>query len=234
MIEVQSVSKKFGTQWVLKNTSWSVRDKKILGLLGPNGAGKSTTIKLIIGLLYCTEGKILIDGENILKNPLATRKKIGYLPEDPFLYRELKVYDYLNFICGLRSIPPKKRTAQIEKSVEKLNLQEVAFKPIKILSKGFRQRVGIAQSLIGSPSILIFDEPSTGLDPQQVFELRNIIKALKKDHTVILSTHVLPEVEQICDEVVILDKGCVKSQCSLTEMLNRYKSLEDFFIKVTQ
>ncbi len=234
MVEIQSVSKKFGTQWALKNTSWSVRDKKTLGLLGPNGAGKSTTIKLIMGLYYCTEGNILVDGEDLLKKPLAARKKIGYLPEYPFLYNELKVYDHLNFVCGLKSIPSKKRADQIEKSVEKLNLQEVAFKPIGILSKGFRQRVGVAQSLIGNPNILILDEPSAGLDPQQVFELRNIIKALKKDHTVILSSHVLSEVEQTCDEVVILDRGSVKAQCSLMELLNKHKSLEDFFIKVTQ
>ena len=234
MIEIQSVSKKFGSQWVLKNTSWSVRDRKALGLLGPNGAGKSTTMKLIMGLYCCTEGNILVDGENILKNPRAVKKKIGYLSENPFFYRELKVYDYLDFICGLRSIPGKMRITEIEKSVEKLKLQDVLFKPVEILSKGFRQRVGIAQSLLGNPDILIFDEPSSGLDPQQVFELRNIIKALKKDHIVILSTHVLSEVEQICDEVVVLDKGCVKAQCTLVELLEKYRNLEDFFIKVTK
>ena len=234
MIEIQSVSKKFGTQWVLKDVSWSVRSKKALGLLGPNGAGKSTTMKLIMGLHYCTEGEIFIDGENVLKNPLETKRKIGYLPENPFFYGELKVYDYLDFICGLRSVPKKKRTTEIEKSVEKLNLQEVTFKSVKVLSRGFRQRVGIAQSLIGNPGVLILDEPSAGLDPQQVFELRNTIKDLKKDHTVILSTHVLSEVEQICDEVVILSKGCVKTQCPLEELLNKHKNLEDFFIKVTQ
>ena len=234
MIKVQNVSKKFGDQWVLKNTSWSIKDQKTLGLLGPNGAGKTTTMKLIMGLYRPTEGQIFIDGENHLKNPLETRKKIGYLSETPSLYEELKVYDQLNFICGLKSIPPKKRSDEIEKSLEKLNLKSVAFKPIKILSKGFRQRVGIAQSLIGTPPILIFDEPSSGLDPQQVFELRNIIKSFKKDHIVIVSTHILSEVEQICDEVVILDKGSVKIQSPLSKILHKDKSLEDFYMKTVQ
>ena len=234
MIEIQDVSKRFGDQWVLKNTSWSVKDQKTLGLLGPNGAGKTTTMRLIMGLYRPTEGQILIDGESCLKNPLNIRKKIGYLPENPFLYEELKVYDQLNFICGLKSIPLKKRSDEIEKSLEKLNLKDVAFKPIRILSKGFRQRVGIAQSLIGNPPILIFDEPSAGLDPQQVFELRNIIKNFKKNHVVIVSTHILPEVEHICDEVVILNKGIIKARKALSEILNKHKNLEDFYIKAVQ
>ena len=234
MIEVQSLSKRFGDHWAIRDTTWSVKDKKSLGLLGPNGAGKSTTMKIIAGLLCPTGGRVLIEGEDISKNPSVIKAKLGYLPEIIPFYEELRVYDYLEFICGLRSIPSKKRATHIEQSVERLNLQEVTFKPVGVLSKGFRQRVGVAQSLIGNPDILILDEPSIGLDPRQIFEFRNLIKGLKEDHIVILSTHILSEVEQICDEVVVLDKGVTKAQGSLSELLKKYKNLEDFFIKVTQ
>lgn len=234
MIEIKSLSKKFGDHWALKKTSWLVQDKRSLGLLGPNGAGKSTTMKIMTGLLCSTEGQVLIDGEDILKDPVAVKKKIGYLPETPPLYEELKVYDYFDFICGLKSVERKSRPSQIDNSIEKLNLQEVAFKPIRVLSKGFRQRVGIAQTLIGNPSILILDEPSVGLDPHQVFELRNIIKGLKKDHIIVLSTHILSEVQQICDDVVILDKGVVKSKGSLKELLKSKKSVRVVSIELKQ
>lgn len=232
MIEVRSLSKKFADLWALKDTSWQVRDRRSLGLLGPNGAGKSTTMKIMTGLLCSTEGQVLIDGEDILHCPVEAKRKIGYLPETPPLYSDLKVYDFLNFICGLKSVVTSRRALQIDSAVEKLSLQEVAFKPIRVLSKGFRQRVGIAQALIGDPSILILDEPSVGLDPHQVFELRNIIKSLKKDHIIILSTHILSEVEQICDDVVILDKGRVKSQGSLQELLASRQKVSTISLEV--
>src|SRR5262249_16955904 len=149
--------------------------------------------------------------EDVLHNPVEAKKKIGYLPETPPLYEELRVYDYLEFICGLKSVPKHERGQQIESAIAKLRLNENAYRTIRVLSKGFRQRVGIAGSLIGNPSILILDEPSVGLDPHQVYELRNIIKNLKKDHTIVLSSHVLTEIQQICDDVVILDKGVVKA-----------------------
>ncbi|NQZ18267.1 MAG: ABC transporter ATP-binding protein [Bdellovibrionales bacterium] len=221
MIEVKELSKKFGDFWALKNTSWKVEEKRALGLLGPNGAGKSTTMKIMTGLLCSTEGQVLIDGEDVFKYPIEAKRKIGFLPETPPVYEDLNVWSYLDFICGLKSVPRKQRKSQIEDAIDKMSLSEVAHKYIGSLSKGFRQRVGIAQSLIGSPAILILDEPSVGLDPHQVYELRNIIKDLKSDHTIVLSTHVLSEVQQICDDVVIIDKGEIKTQGSLDLIISQ-------------
>ena len=223
MIEVKELSKKFGDHWALKNNSWEVADKRALGLLGPNGAGKSTTMKIMTGLLCSTEGRVLIDGQDIFLNPIEAKKKIGFLPETPPVYEDLSVSNYLDFICGLKSVPKKSRKAHVDLSIEKMSLEEVAFKKIGDLSKGFKQRVGIAQSLIGNPPILILDEPSVGLDPHQVYELRNVIKALKSDHTIVLSTHVLSEVQQICDDVVIIDKGEIKTKGSLNQILTEMK-----------
>ena len=221
MVEVKSLSKLFVDHWALKETTWSVKDKRSLGLLGPNGAGKSTTMKIITGLLCSSEGQVLVDGFDIMKEPVEAKKKIGYLPETPPLYDELKVIDYLKFICGLKSVEKSQVTAQVDLAIDKMALQEMAFRPIRVLSKGFKQRVGIAQSLIGDPSILILDEPSVGLDPHQVYELREILKNLKRDHIIILSTHVLSEVQQVCDDVVILNKGEVKAQGTIEDLLQK-------------
>ncbi len=236
MIEIKSLSKRFGDQWAIKDNNWSVSDKRTLGLLGPNGAGKSTTMKIMTGLLCSTEGEVLINDQNVMSHPVEAKRQIGYLPETPPLYEELKVYDFFNFVCGLRSIPKAKRSEEIDRSIEKMSLQEVAFKPIRVLSKGFKQRVGIGQTLLGNPSILILDEPSVGLDPHQVYELRNIIKGLKKDHIIILSTHILSEVQEVCDDVVILHKGEVRAQGPINELIDHYKkeNLEEVFIEVTR
>ncbi len=233
MIQIKNLSKKFASDWALKDNTWSLDKNRVLGLLGPNGAGKSTTLKIIVGLLSPSEGEVLIDGKSLFKEPFSTKSKMGYLPEIPPLYEDLKVYDQLEFVCGLKSVPKNLMDQQIDKAIEKLKLSEVAFKRISQLSKGFKQRVGIAQSLLGDPSLLIFDEPSVGLDPHQVYELRNIIKSLKKDHTVILSTHVLSEVEQICDDVVILDKGQVKAYGPLEKILTQKQSGSVIEIKVS-
>lgn len=236
MIEVKSLSKSYIKHWALKNTSWSVKDQRSVGLLGPNGAGKTTTMNIMTGLLCATEGQVLIDGYDIQKNPVEAKSRIGYLPETPPLYEELKVIDFFEFVCGLRSINKVNRQTQVDLAVEKMDLQEVAFKPIRVLSKGFRQRVGIGQALLGEPKVLILDEPSVGLDPHQVYELRNIIKELKSHHIVVLSTHVLSEVEHICDDVVILNKGEVKAQGGLQELVEKYQktNLEEVFIEVTR
>ena len=234
MIEVKNLSKKFANHWALKDNSWSLGEGRTLGLLGPNGAGKSTTMKIITGLLCSTQGEVQINGFDIRKQPTKAKSQIGFLPETPPLYDDLKVYDYFDFICGIKSVPSTERSDQIDSVIAKLNLQEVAFKPIRVLSKGFRQRVGLGQVLLGDPPVVILDEPSVGLDPQQVVELRNIIKALKKHHTVILSTHVLSEVEEVCDEVVILDKGQMKFHQSLQDMQSQGKNLEQVFLEVTQ
>ena len=221
MIEVKNLSKKFGDLWALQGTTWSAQDKRTLGLLGPNGAGKSTTMKIMTGLLCSTQGSVLIEGIDVFANPIAAKEKIGYLPEQPPVYEDLKVYSYLDFICGIRSQPGAKRKSKIDLVIEKMQLNEVVYKCIGQLSKGFRQRVGIAQALVFDPEILILDEPSAGLDPHQVFELRNLIKSLKSEHTIVLSTHVLSEVQQVCDDVVILDRGQIKAQGALDDILRQ-------------
>ncbi|MCB0378940.1 MAG: ABC transporter ATP-binding protein [Bdellovibrionales bacterium] len=232
MIEVQHLSKKFVDNWALQDTSWKLGTRRSMGLLGPNGAGKSTTMKIITGLLCATDGQVLVDGEDIFHHPVACKKKIGYLPETPPLYDDLNVKSYLKFVCGLKSVPTYHHTSQMDLAIEKMNLQSVAYKPISDLSKGFRQRVGIAQALIGDPPILILDEPSVGLDPQQVFELRKVIIALKTEHTILLSTHVLTEVQEICDDVVILDRGQVKAQGALQEILSQMQPGHSIRIQV--
>ena len=233
MIEVNGISKKFGSQWALKETSWQVGDQGALGLLGPNGAGKSTTMKILTGLLRSQGGEVVVDGLKMGEAPLEIKKKIGFLPEYPPLYHDLKVHDYFYFVCGLKGIPSPHRGLQIERVLERLKLEERAFTPIGQLSKGYAQRVGIGQSLLGNPSILIFDEPSSGLDPQQRVSLRKIILDLKKDHVVILSSHMLSEVEETCDEVVILHKGEVRLQGSLKSFADKGQKLEPIFLEVT-
>lgn len=223
MIEVQSLSKKFSDAWAVKDNSWQLKENRALGLLGPNGAGKSTTMKMITGLLCPTEGAVLVDGEDIFKKPLSAKRKIGFLPETPPLYEELTVRSYLHFVAGLKSVPRSQKKNRVDDIIEKVNLQEVAYKFIGQLSKGFRQRVGIAQALVNNPPIVILDEPSVGLDPQQVYELRNLIKGLKDNHTVILSTHVLSEVEHICDDVVIIDKGEIKAKGAIQDIISQIK-----------
>ena len=234
MIEVKSLSKKFGHQWALKETNWTVARGRALGLLGPNGAGKSTTLKIMTGLLCSTEGEILVDGKNVMTEPVEAKKQMGYLPETPPLYEDLKVYDFLHFVCGLKSVEKTIHQEQVDKAIEKLTLNEVAFRYIGELSKGFRQRVGIAQALLGEPPLLIFDEPSVGLDPHQVVELRNIIKSLKGEHTIILSTHILSEVQQVCDDVVILNKGKVKAQGDLQDILAQKEGVRRVEIRLNQ
>ena len=224
MIEVRGLSKKFIDQIALSNTSWKVEPNRALGLLGPNGAGKSTTMKIITGLLYPDEGEILVNGEDYFANPIAAKSQIGYLPEIPPLYPELNTYQNLDFICGLRKVSPAERETQISSAIDKLGLAQVAHKPCRVLSKGFRQRLGIAQTLMGNPPILILDEPSVGLDPQNVFELRKVLLQLKKDHTLVLSSHVLSEVQQVCDDVVILDKGKIKAFGPINKILLGPKS----------
>ena len=221
MVEVSNLSKKFGDVWALKNTSWKVKENRALGLLGPNGAGKSTTMKIMTGLLCATEGQIKIAGLDSFKEPQQTKAMIGYLPETPPLYDEMRVGSYLEFAAGLRGISGSERRKAKNRVIDKLNLGEVELKYIGALSKGFRQRVGIAQALVANPPIVVLDEPSVGLDPQQVFELRSLIQSLKGEHTVILSTHVLSEVQQICDDVVIVDKGEVIANGPIEDILSR-------------
>ena len=207
MIQVDSLTKDYAGRRAISDVSFSVERGEILGFLGPNGAGKTTTMRILTGYLPPTSGTASIAGFDVSTDSLEARRHIGYLPESVPLYKDLRVYDYLDFIAQLRGIPSMERPAKIGLAMEKLNLTEVSDRFIGKLSKGFRQRVGIAQAVLHEPDVMILDEPTEGLDPRQRTEARALIRELGKEHTVILSTHILPEVEATCDRVLIISEG---------------------------
>lgn len=207
MIEVRNLVKKYGNHVAVNHLNFTVEKGKIYGFLGPNGAGKSTTMNMITGYIASTEGEVLIDGHNILEEPEVAKKKIGYLPEIPPLYQDMTVQEYLNFAAELKMLPKEKRKANIEEVMSTTKTIEVKNRLIKNLSKGYKQRVGLAQALLGYPEIIILDEPTVGLDPKQIIEIRDLIKSLGQKHTIILSSHILSEVSAVCDHVLIIDKG---------------------------
>ncbi len=206
MINIEHLVKRFGDKYAVNDISFTVNEGEIVGFLGPNGAGKSTTMNMITGYMSSTSGRVTINGIDILENPLEAKKLIGFLPEQPPLYLDMTVEEYLNFIYDLKgcTFNRKKHIAEI---CDVVKIGDVYKRIIKNLSKGYRQRVGIAQALIGNPKVIIFDEPTVGLDPKQIIDIRNLIKMLGRDHTVILSTHILPEVQAVCDRIVIINKG---------------------------
>lgn len=206
MIEVSNLTKRYGTTKAVDDISFTVNDGEILGFLGPNGAGKSTTMNILTGYLSASLGNATINGVDILDDPMEAKKQIGYLPEQPPLYLDMKVREYLDFVYDLKKtkLPRESHIAEICKLVK---IDDVYDRVIKNLSKGYRQRVGLAQALIGNPRVLILDEPTVGLDPKQIIEIRNLIKSLGKNHTVILSSHILPEVSAVCDRVIVINKG---------------------------
>lgn len=206
MIEINGVTKRFGDKIAADNVTFTVNEGEIMGFLGPNGAGKSTTLNILTGYLSATEGSAKIDGVDILENPIEAKKKIGFLPEQPPLYMDMTVKEYLNFVYDLKRCKLN-RTRHIKEICAVVKIEEVYNRVIRNLSKGYKQRVGIAQALIGNPPVLIFDEPTVGLDPKQIIEIRNLIKKLGSSHTVILSTHILPEVQAICDRIVVISDG---------------------------
>lgn len=203
MIEVKNLTKKYGTKTVLDNVSFTVNDGEVLGFLGPNGAGKSTTLNIITGYISSTEGSVTIDGTDILDDAIAYKKKIGYLPEIPPLYVDMKVWEYLDFVCELK----KADKSCIDTILEEVKITDVKNYLIRNLSKGYRQRVGIAQALIGDPDILILDEPTVGLDPMQIIDIRSVISELGKKKTLIISSHILSEISAVCSRVLIINKG---------------------------
>lgn len=207
LIEVKNLVKKYGDHIAVDHLNFTVEKGKIYGFLGPNGAGKSTTMNMITGYIASTEGEILIDGHNILDEPEAAKKKIGYLPEIPPLYQDMTVLEYLKFAAELKSIPKEQREKNIKEVMSTTKLDDVKRRLIKNLSKGYKQRVGLAQALLGYPEVIILDEPTVGLDPKQIIEIRDLIKSLGEKHTVILSSHILSEVSAVCDHVLIIDKG---------------------------
>ena len=206
MIEINGITKRYGSKLAADHVSFTVNAGEIMGFLGPNGAGKSTTLNILTGYLSATEGSARIDGIDILEDPIEAKKKIGFLPEQPPLYPDMTVREYLNFVFDLKNCKMN-REKHLKDICNVVRINEVYNRVIRNLSKGYRQRVGIAQALIGNPPVLIFDEPTVGLDPKQIIEIRNLIKTLGKEHTVILSTHILPEVQAICDRIVVINNG---------------------------
>lgn len=207
MIQVENVTKKYGQRVAVDRLNFTVNRGEILGFLGPNGAGKSTTMNIITGYLSATEGAVRLDGHDILEEPEVVKRKIGYMPENPPLYLDMTVQDYLAFVCDIKGVARSRRRESMDRSMELLKILDVRQRLIKNLSKGYKQRVGIAQALIGTPPVLILDEPTIGLDPQQIIETRNLIRELGKEHTIILSSHILPEVQAVCTRVLIINKG---------------------------
>ena len=207
MIEVRHLTKRYGAHLAVDDLSFTVESGKIYGLLGPNGAGKSTTMNIITGCLAASEGEVIVNGHDIFEEPVAAKKCVGYLPEIPPVYTDMTVSEYLRFIAEAKDVPAKERKAQLEEILESTGLADVRGRLINNLSKGYRQRVGIAQALVGNPEIVILDEPTVGLDPKQIIEIRDLIRMLGQKHTVILSSHILSEVSAVCDSVMIIAHG---------------------------
>lgn len=206
MIEVKNIVKKYGDKYAVNDVSFRIDDGEIVGFLGPNGAGKSTTMNILTGYLSANSGTAVIDGIDILEDPTAAKKLIGFLPEQPPLYMDMTVKEYLNFVYDLKGCKfPRKE--HLEEICQLMKIEDVFNRMIKNLSKGYRQRVGFAQALVGNPPVLILDEPTVGLDPRQIIEIRNLIQRLGKKHTVILSTHILQEVQAVCDRIIVINKG---------------------------
>lgn len=207
MIEVRNLTKKYGDHFAIQDISFSLEKGKIYGLLGPNGAGKSTTMNIMTGYIAATSGEVIIEGHDIFKEAEEAKKHIGYLPEIPPLYMDMTVWEYLFTVADLKGVPKSERKSMIGDVMEKVMITNMKDRLIKNLSKGYKQRVGIAQTLIGNPDIIILDEPTVGLDPKQIIEIRTLIKRLGEDHTVLISSHILSEIGAVCDHVVIINKG---------------------------
>jgi ABC-2 type transport system ATP-binding protein len=221
MIEVKELCKNYGDRAAIDRLSFTVKKGEVVGFLGPNGAGKTTTMKIITGYMAPTSGSVQIAGFDVFENPIEVKRRVGYLPEMPPVYGDMIVHEYLAFVAQLKKVAKDKIKKNVEYAIEKTNLGDVRSRLIQNLSKGYRQRVGIAQALVSDPEILILDEPTVGLDPRQVAEIRSLLQELRGQHTIILSTHILPEVEATCDRVIIISKGKIVAQDSIQGLRNR-------------
>jgi ABC-2 type transport system ATP-binding protein len=231
-IHVQNLAKTYGAYQALRDVSFDVQKGEVLGFLGPNGAGKTTTMRILTGYLPPSSGSARVAGYDVFEESMQVRKRIGYLPETVPLYTEMSVWDYLDFAARLRGTP--NRDQAIERAMEMTNISERADTLIGKLSKGFRQRVGIAQALVHDPEVLILDEPTIGLDPKQIIEIRNLIKSLAHEHTVILSTHILPEVSQTCTRVLIINEGKIVAEDTPARLSSRVRGADRIFLQVAQ
>lgn len=240
MIEVKNLVKQYGTHLALDDLSFSVEDNEIFGFLGPNGAGKSTTMNIITGYLAPTSGTVTIDGHDIIEDPIGAKKLIGYLPELPPLYMEMTPREYLKFVAEAKGVKKADLRDEIDRVMEKTAIIDVQNQLIKTLSKGYRQRVGMAEAIIGSHKVIIMDEPTVGLDPVQIIEFREMIRELGKDHTVIISSHILAEISEICHKIMIIVKGklvAIDTPENLAKMIggdSENMSLEDIFLKFVE
>ena len=231
MIKIENLVKRYGKNYALEDVSFTVNRGEIVGFLGPNGAGKSTTMNILTGYLSSNSGIAEIDGVDILEHPLEAKRMVGYLPEQPPLYLDMTVDEYLNFVYELKKckLNRKKHLGEI---CDVVKIKEVRGRIIRNLSKGYRQRVGIAQALIGNPEVIIFDEPTVGLDPKQIIEVRNLIRNLGRNHTVILSTHILPEVQAVCDRIIVINKGKIIADERTEDLTRAVNENRRFNIKI--
>jgi len=232
MIEVEHLTKKYGDLVAVRDLSFKVAKGKIWGLLGPNAAGKTTTMRVLTGYIPATEGKATVAGFDVFEQPNSVKQVTGYLPEVVPLYPEMTVSEYLSFVAALKQVPAAKRKPALQRAIQVSGLASVKGRLIKNISRGFKQRVGIAQCLIHNPDVLILDEPTIGLDPAQIIEIRELIKALKGEHTIILSTHILAEVTQTCDGVVIINEGRLMASGSLEELTASFREKERVILKL--
>lgn len=231
MIQIEHLVKKYGNHYALDDISFHVDAGEIVGFLGPNGAGKSTTMNILTGYLSSTSGTARVNGVDILENPMAVKRSIGYLPEQPPLYSEMTVSEYLNFVYELRDCTLN-RKKHLDEVCQVTRIGEVRNRVIRNLSKGYRQRVGIAQALIGNPEVIILDEPTVGLDPKQIIEVRNLIRQLGQRHTVILSTHILPEVQAVCDRILVINQGKIIADRKTADMTRAIEDNQHYKVKV--
>ena len=229
MIEVKNLVKKYGNHVAVKDLSFTVEDGQVYGFLGPNGAGKSTTMNIMIGYLSATEGEVIINGHDIFEEPEEAKKCFGYLPENPPLYLNMTVKEYLMFVADLKKVPKKERKEMIDKIMRMTHVEEMQNRLIQHLSKGYKQRVGFAQAIVGFPEIIILDEPTSGLDPKQQKEVRDLIRQLSKNHTIILSSHILQEISAVCDRILIINKGRLVAEGTpeeLTELVQGSQEIQ--------
>lgn len=233
MIEVKNLVKRYGDHVAVNNLSFTVEEGQIYGFLGPNGAGKSTTMNIITGYLASTEGEVLINGHNILEEPEEAKKCIGYLPELPPVYTDMTVLEYLKFVAELKKIPKNQRKKQILEVMNLVKITDMQNRLIKNLSKGYRQRVGLAQAVLGYPPIIILDEPTVGLDPKQIIEIRTLVKKLGKKHTVILSSHILSEVQEVCDRVVIINHGQIAANDTIDNLSKAVSGVNRLVVRIS-
>ena len=232
MIEVKNLVKNYGDHKAVKNLSFKVEKGQVYGFLGPNGAGKSTTMNIIIGYLSATSGEVIINGHSIFDEPEEAKKCIGYLPELPPLYQDMTVLEYLKFVAELKKVKKAKRASMIEEVMEMTKITEVSKRLIKNLSKGYKQRVGLAQAILGFPEIIILDEPTVGLDPKQIIEIRDLIKKLSKNHTIILSSHIMQEISAVCDHILIINKGELVAEGTPEELIELSQTTQEVKLRV--